>query len=187
MRRVLVFNNVSLDGYFTDQHGDSGWAAPDNDPEWNAFLDENARGRAELLFGRVTYELMAAYWPMPEAMQAYPILAEWMNAMPKVVFSETLYEPKWNNTRLVKGDDPGAEIRKMKEQEGPGMVIFGSGSIIPQLADERLIDEYQVAIHPIVLGKGRTMFEGIKEKLRLKMTKMRAFGNGIVVLCYELA
>ena len=90
----------------------------------------------------------------------------------------------WSNTRLVKSD-LAAEIRKMKKEPGQDMVIFGSGSIVSQLAQDGLIDEYQIVVNPIVLGKGRTMFDGVKERLPLKQTKTRTFGNGNVLLCYE--
>ena len=109
-----------------------------------------------------------------------------MNSMPKVVFSRTLDKVSWNNTKLVKGDI-ASEIRKMKQEPGPGTAILGSGSIVSQLAPEGLIDEYQVVVNPVVLGKGRTMFDGVKEKLNLKLTKTRTFGNGKVFLCYEPA
>ena len=78
-----------------------------------------------------------------------------------------------------------AEVRKMKQEPGPGMAILGSGSIVAQLAEEGLIDQYQIVVNPVVLGKGRTMFDGIKDKLSLKLTKTRSFGNGNVLLCYE--
>ena len=136
------------------------------------------------MFGRITYELMASYWPTPYALKNDPIVAERMNSLPKVVFSRTLDEASWNNTKLVKGDI-AAEIRKMKGEPGKDMVIFGSGNIISQMAQEGLIDEYQIVVNPVVLGKGRTIFEGIKEKLNLKLTKTQAFGNGNVLLCYE--
>src|SRR5262245_33369751 len=115
-----------------------------------------------------------------------PVVAERMNALPKVVFSRTLDKASWNNTKLVKGDMV-AEIRKMKKEPGEGMAILGSGSIVSQLAQEGLIDVYQVVVNPIVLGRGRTMFDGVKEKLKLKLTKTRTFGNGNVFLCYESA
>jgi len=187
MRRLIVFNNVTLDGYFVDTNGDMRWAHSGNDDaEWNAFVAGNASGGGELLFGRITYELMAGYWPTPLAMKNDPIVAEGMNRMPKVVFSRTLDRASWSNTKLLKGDI-AAEIRKMKNKPGPGMAILGSGSIVAQLAPEGLIDEYQVVVNPVVLGKGRTMFDGIKERLNLKLTKTRAFGNGKVFLCYEPA
>jgi dihydrofolate reductase len=183
MRKLVVFNQVTLDGYIADINGDMSWAQK-QDAEWNTFVHENARGGGELLFGRITYELMTSYWPTPYAMQNDPIVAERMNNLPKVVFSRTLDKASWNNTKLVKGD-LAAEIRKMKKEPGENMVIFGSGSIVSQLAPEGLIDEYQIVVNPVVLGKGKTMFEGIKEKLTLKLTKTRTFGNGNVLLCYE--
>jgi len=180
---LVVFNQVSLDGYFTDANGDMSWAHKD-DAEWNAFAAENASGGGLLLFGRVTYELMAGYWPTASAIKNYPIVAERMNNMPKVVFSRTLDKASWNNTKLVR-DDMSAEVRKMKESSGKEMAILGSGSIVSQLAQDGLIDEYQVVVNPVVLGKGRTIFEGVNRKLPLKLTKTRIFGNGNVLLCYE--
>jgi len=186
MGKLVVFNHVTLDGYFTDKNGDMSWAhVDDDDTEWNTFVEGNARGGGVLLFGRITYELMASYWPTPNAIQSYPIVAKQMNDRPKVVFSRTLDKAEWNNTKLVK-TDMLAEVRKMKEL-GKDMVILGSGSIVSQLAQEGLIDEYQIVVNPIVLGKGRTMFDDIKKKLALKLTKTRTFGNGNVLLCYEPA
>ena len=135
-----------------------------------------------LVFGRITYELMAKYWPTPMAMKNSPAVAEGMNNLHKVVFSRTLDKVSWKNTKLVKGDLV-EEVRKMKNEPGPDMVILGSGSIVSQLAQAGLIDEYQVALSPIVLGKGRSMFEGVKQNVNLKKT--RAFGNGKVMLWYE--
>jgi len=185
MRKIIVFNQVTLDGYFADMNGDMSWAHK-NDPEWNAFVADNARGDATLLFGRITYELMSGFWRTPQAIESMPAVAEGMNRMPKVVFSRTLDHVSWNNTKLVKGDML-AEVRRMKEEPGEGIVILGSGTIVFQLAREGLIDEYEVVVNPIVLGKGRTMFDGVKDKLNLKLTKVRAFGNGNVFLCYQPA
>ena len=185
MRKLVVFNQVTLDGYFAGMNGDISWAHKDNkDAEWNAFVADNASGGGLLVFGRITYELMAGFWPTPYAIENMPIVAERKNNLPKVVFSRTLDKASWNNTKLVKGD-MAAEIRKMKKEPGKDMVILGSGSIVSQLAPEGLIDEYQIVVNPVVLGKGRTMFDGINEKLALKLTKTRTFGNGNVLLCYE--
>jgi dihydrofolate reductase len=187
MRKLVVFNHVTLDGYFVDANGGMSWAKTDNnDAEWNAFVAENASGGSVLVFGRITYELMASFWPTPFAIKTMPDVAEGMNRAQKVVFSRTLDKASWSNTKLVKGD-PAAEIRKMKEEPGEGMTILGSGSIVSQLAQERLIDEYQIVINPLVLGKGRTMFEGIKDRLPLKLTQSRTFGNGNVLLSYKPA
>jgi dihydrofolate reductase len=184
MRRVVVFNNVSLDGYFVDASGDMSWAHK-TDPEWTAFVGENARSSGgELLFGRITYELMASYWPTAAALEADPVVAEGMNRLPKVVFSRTLDQVSWSNTRLVKGELV-EEVRKMKRAPGSNLVILGSGSIVSQLAQAGLVDEFQLAVHPLVLGKGRTLFEGLTERFALKLKTTRAFKNGNVLLCYE--
>ena len=174
---------MTLDGYFTDAHGDMSWAHQ-QDPEWNEFMAANASGGGELVFGRITYDLMAGFWPTPLALQSMPLVAERMNLLLKIVFSKTMGKAAWNNTRLIKSDIISA-TRKLKEERGDTLVIMGSGSIIAQLTSAGLIDEYQIVIHPIVLGDGTTMFDGIKQKLDLKLTKTRTFGNGNVFLCYE--
>jgi dihydrofolate reductase len=187
MPKLIVFNHVSLDGYFVDGKGTMNWARHDRtDPEWNAYVSSNAGGNGTLVMGRVTYELMIQYWPTSMAKQHDPAVAEGMNRMPKVVFSRKLDKVSWNNTRLVKEDLPG-EIRRMKQGSGPGMVILGSGSIVSQLAQEKLIDEYHCVVNPVILGAGRTMFEGVKETMPLKLADSRTFKNGYVVLRYETA
>jgi dihydrofolate reductase len=185
MRKLSVFNSVTLDGYFAGTNGDISWAHNSSeDAEFDAFVVDNAKAGGMLLFGRITYELMASYWPTPEALERDPAVAERMNSLPKVVFSRTLAKASWSNTELVKGD-LGAEVRRMKEAPGGDMTILGSGSIVSQLAQMGLIDEYQVVVIPVVLGRGKTMFDGIKEKLTLKLARTRSFGNGNVFLCYE--
>jgi crotonobetainyl-CoA:carnitine CoA-transferase CaiB-like acyl-CoA transferase/dihydrofolate reductase len=185
MRKLLVFNNLTLDGYFTGVNGDFSWAhAGSDDPEFGAFVAENASGEGQLLFGRITYELMASYWPTADAAKNAPVMAEGMNRRPKAVFSRTLDKVSWSNTRVLKSDIVSA-IRRMKQEPGPDMAILGSGSIVAQLAPEGLIDQYQVVVNPVVLGNGRTMFDGIRKALALKLTSSRTFSNGKVFLCYE--
>ena len=185
MRKLVVFNSTSLDGYFAETNGAMSFAHNANpDAEWDAFVESNASGGGVLLFGRITYELMSSFWPKPLAAQLMPAVAERMNNLPKVVFSRTLEGASWSNTKLVKGDLI-AEIRKMKNEPGGDMAILGSGSIVSQLAHYGLIDEYQIVVVPVVLGRGRTMFEGVRKQLSLRLTKTRAFVNGNVLLCYE--
>jgi len=187
MRKLIVFNHVSLDGYFVDANGTMYWAKTrKDDAEWNAFVAENASGDGPLLFGRKTYELMIQYWPTPMAKEHDAVIADRMNKLPKVVFSKTLEGVSWSNTRLVKGDLAG-EVRRMKEESGDGITVLGSGTLVAQLSDAKLIDEYHLVINPLVLGKGRTMFEGIQAILELKPVKSRSFGNGCVYLVYEPA
>jgi len=187
MRKLIVFNHVTLDGYFVDGRGSMSWAKPgDDDPEYAAFVAENASAGGALLFGRVTYAMMASYWPTPIADQHMPEVARGINASPKIVFSRTLSEATWNNTRLLKGDLVD-EIRKLKSESGPGMCILGSGSIVAQLAAAEVIDEYQIIFDPIALGEGRSMFHGITSPLHLKLAQSRVFKNGKVFLSYQQA
>jgi dihydrofolate reductase len=183
MRRLSVFNNISLDGYFADAKGEMRWA-DQSDPEWRDFTASNANGGGALLFGRVTYDLMIQFWPTPAAMQSMPDVATGMNQAEKIVFSGTLDRPTWHNTTVVRGD-LAAEVRRLKSGPGAGMVILGSGQIVAQLTEAGLIDEYQIAVAPVVLGAGRTMFEGVTRRPRLKRTFARNFENGTVFLRYE--
>jgi dihydrofolate reductase len=183
MRRLIAFEQVSLDGFFVDANGAMSWAHK-QDPEWNEFQAGNASGGGVLVFGRVTYEMMASFWPTPAALERVPVVAQAMNDMPKVVFSRTLEKALWKNTTLVKGELL-AEVRKLKNEKGPDMVILGSGRIVAQLAPAGLIDELQLVVNPIVLGQGRTLFEGVRERIVLERTSSRAFGNGNVVLTYQ--
>jgi dihydrofolate reductase len=185
MRKVSVFNTVSLDGYFTDEKNDMSWAHQGgDDPEYQAFTNDNAGGGGALIFGRVTYELMASFWPTPQAAKQMPKVAEQMNNLSKVVFSKTLNTVDWQNTKLVK-TDPAAEIRKMKQESGPDMVIMGSGTIVSQLTQAGLIDEYQIIVQPLILGKGRTMFDGITKRVAVKPMATRTFKNGKIFIRYE--
>jgi len=187
MRKLAVFNNISLDGYFTDRHGDMSWAHQgSDDPKFRAFVAGNAKGGGTLLFGRKTYMLMANYWPTPLAARNDPVVAERMNALPKVVFSRTMTKPTWRNTKLVKRGLV-AQVRQMKAEQGPGMVILGSGSIVAQLTQAGLIDEFQLVLNPVILGAGRTLFDGLKQRPTLTLQAMRRFANGKVFLRYRLA
>ncbi|MBI5812651.1 MAG: dihydrofolate reductase [Meiothermus silvanus] len=175
---------ISLDGYYCDPGGDMSFAhKPPQDEEWHEFMAANARGGGMLLFGRTTYDMMAAWWPTPMAAQAMPEVAAGMNAMPKVVFSRTLKSADWSNTTLVKDDLVGT-VRRMKDEKGPDMAILGSGSIVKQLADAGLIDTFQVVVCPVALGAGKSLFSGLSRRSELALTNTRVFKNGSVVLWY---
>jgi dihydrofolate reductase len=185
MRRLVVFNSVSVDGYFTDANGDMRFAHNTRpDEEWDAFVAGNASAGGVLVFGRITYEMMAGFWTTPLAAQRLPDVAERMNALPKIVFSRTLQTATWHNTTLLRGD-PADEIARIKAEPGDDMAILGSGSIVSQLAHHDLIDEFQVVVTPVALGAGRTMFEGMGRTLPLTLARTRVFANGNVVLCYK--
>src|SRR5579859_7408540 len=130
MSKLVTYNTVSLDGYFTDADGDMSWAHK-KDPEWQAFVSENASGGGRLLFGRVTYDLMASFWPTALAAQSNPVVVERMNSLEKYVLSRKLDKVTWNNTTLLKVDLT-TEIRKLKQQPGANIVVMGSGSVVAQ-------------------------------------------------------
>jgi len=183
-RTLSAFLQISLDGYYCDAHGDMSFAhkAPD-DTEWNEFVSGNATGDGMLLFGRRTYEMMASWWPTPMAAQAMPVVAAYMNARPKLVFSRTLASADWSNTTLVK-DDLVGYVRRVKSVPGPDMAILGSGSIVRQLAGAGLLDALQVVVSPVALGGGSSLLSGLASPLSLALTRTRVFKNGSVVLWY---
>ena len=183
MRKLMVFNSMSLDGFIADGNGDMSWAHR-QDQEWNSFVARNASGDGVLVFGRRTYDLMAGYWQTPMAAQNSPLVAKRMNELQKIVFSRTMENASWQNTTLVKGE-LADEMKRLKEQPGADLVILGSASIVAQLSDARLIDEYQVAMNPVVLGGGKSMFDGVNEKLPLKLTRLQSFQNGNVFVTYQ--
>ena len=184
LRKLEAFMQISLDGYYCDSRGDMSFAhKPPEDKEWHEFVTENASGGGMLLFGRITYDMMAAWWPTTMAAQAMPEVAARMNAIPKIVFSRTLNSAEWSNTTLVQDDLVGT-VRRMKGETGPDITILGSGSIVKQLADAGLIDTLQVVVNPVALGAGKSLFSGISRKVELVLTNTRVFGNGSVVLWY---
>lgn len=185
MRKLVVFNSMSLDGFIADSNGDMSWAHK-QDQEWNSFVAGNASGDGVLVFGRKTYDMMAGYWPKPMAAQSSPVLAKRMNELRKIVFSRTMEKASWHNTTLLKGELT-EEVKRLKQQAGPDLVILGSASIVAQLLAARLIDEYQIALAPILIGEGKSMFAGIREKLGVRLASTRRFQNGNVFLTYHPA
>ena len=184
MPRLTSFIQLSLDGYYCDARGDMSFAhKPPTDTEWNEFVAANASGGGMLLFGRITYEMMAAWWPTPMAAETMPEVAKRMNEMPKVVFSRTMKSAGWTNTTLVKDDLVGT-VRRMKGEPGPDMATLGSGTVVTQLAKARLLDVLQVVVVPVALGGGKSLFAGLEQRLDFTLTNSRAFKNGSVVLWY---
>ena len=164
MRSLKVFENVTLDGYFVDGSGGMDWAHR-SDPEWIEWTTANAGGTSEMVFGRVTYEQMAAWWPTAAAAAA----------MPDVV---------WEGTRLVR-DDLVGEIGRMKKADGPDLLVMGSGSIVAQLAAAGLVDEFQLVVVPVVVGAGRTLFDGVSGPMAMDLVRSESFSNGNVVSWYR--
>ncbi len=182
MRKVVFFMLTTLDGFFEGPNGEINWH--NVDAEFNEFAIEQLNSVDVLLFGRVTYELMAGYWPTESARKNDPVVAEKMNQMPKIVFSKTTSSVEWQNSRLVK-DNFVEEITKLKEQPGRDLIIFGSSDLAVTFIQHDLIDEFRIMLNPVVLGDGKPLFKGIQNKLSLKLIKARVFNSGNVLHYYE--
>jgi dihydrofolate reductase len=182
MRKIIVFNMISLDGYFEGPDRDITWHTVDG--EFNEFAIRQLDEAGILLFGRVTYQLMASYWPTAAALKDDPLIAGKMNSLPKIVFSRTLEKVDWENTRVLK-ENIAEEVSNLKRQPGSDLVIFGSSDLIVSLLQMGLIDEIRLMVSPILLGRGKTIFFGLKDRLGLKLLKTRTFQNGNVLLFYQ--
>jgi dihydrofolate reductase len=182
MRRVLFFMMVSLDGYFEGDNRDIDWH--NTDEEFNDFAIAQLNEVDTLLFGRVTFDMMAAYWPTEAAIRDDPVVAGQMNSLQKIVFSKTLTECPWQNTRLVK-QHFAAEAMKLKQQPGKDMIILGSSRLAVMFLEHSLLDEARIMVNPVVLGRGQSVFHGINDRLRLRLVRTRTFLSGNVLLHYE--
>jgi len=181
MRKVFMFNLITLDGFFEGPNRDISWHNVDD--EFNEFAIHQLGELDTLLFGRVTYQLMASYWPTPVAIESDPIVAAKMNEIPKVVFSRTLDSVDWSHSRLAKNAE--AEISNLKQQPGKDMAIFGSANLAASLIPAGLIDEFRIILNPVVLGKGTPLFQGVNDKLNLKLLRTKTFHNGNILLYYQ--
>jgi dihydrofolate reductase len=170
---------VTVDGFFEGQNRNIDWFVFDDELE--KYILETQVNADTLLFGRVTYQLMADYWPSAEGR-----IADFMNAVPKVVVSKTLNKAEWNNTRLIRDNAPG-KVAELKQQPGKDIFVFGSANLSSTLAQHGLIDEYRLGVNPIVLGSGTPLFNGGRSKLDLKLLETRPLKSGVVILHYQPA
>jgi dihydrofolate reductase len=175
---------VTIDGFFAGANGEIDWHSTDD--EFNNFAIEQASSSVVdmILFGRVTYQMMASYWPTPTAINDDPIVAHMMNNTPKIVFSRTLEKAEWNNTRLIR-DHVAEEIIQLKQQPGKDLILFGSANLMATLVQQDLIDEHRIMVNPVVLGSGTPLFQGVHSSLKLKLANTRVFRNGNVLLTYQ--
>ncbi len=137
-----------------------------------------------MIFGRITYQGMASYWPTPTAIQNDPQVAGFMNSIPKYVFSKTVDSLEWENSQLIKGEAVEG-LRKLKEQPGQDLLIFGSANLAATFTKNSMIDEYRLIVNPIVLGAGGPIFDGNHGMLKFELTGVKTFHNGNVLLYYR--
>jgi dihydrofolate reductase len=184
MRKLIVSNLVSLDGFMAGPQGEIDWFTGLADQEFEEYGIQLIASVDTILFGRVTYQLMAGYWPTASSTEDDPRIIEAMNNLPKVVFSRTLAKVEWMNSRLVKGD-AAEEVAKLKEQPGKHLVIYGSGGLVSALSRRGLIDDYRIFVAPVVLGAGLPMFRGLEQRIPLRLVEVKSFSTGMVMLRYE--
>lgn len=184
MRKIIVSNMMTLDGYLAGLNDEIDWFVTGED-----FFEDSADvfdRIGTLLFGRVTYEGMMSFWTGPGANTVDPVITEFMNTTPKVVFSRTLDRAewgKWDNARLAQGEI-GAAVATLKQEPGKDMIIYGSSTIVSQLTQLGLIDEYWMFVNPVILGSGKPEFSGITRQVRLRLTGTKVLQGGTVRLMY---
>jgi dihydrofolate reductase len=187
MRKVIVSMNVTLDGFMSGPNCELDW----HFQSWTAEMAEVAceqLGKADtILFGRVTYSAMARYWTSKTTNLTLARedidFADMLTYYNKVVFSKTLTALPWTNSRLVK-ENMADEIVRLKQQPGKDIIIYGSGSLVSTLVQSGLVDEYQIWVHPVLLGKGKPLFKGLHDRLHMKLFKTQKFRSGVVMLSY---
>ncbi|HEY4693817.1 MAG TPA: dihydrofolate reductase family protein [Bellilinea sp.] len=184
MRKVVMFNSISLEGFFETLDHRIDWV--NTDAEFNKFTTENAQSDDVdgFILGRKTYDMMSSFWPTEFALQSNPVVARRMNELPKYVFSRTLKSVDWSNSELVKGDAV-QELKRIKHLPGKDLVIFGSGNLSKTFINNDLIDEFQLIVNPILLASGTPLFQDLNNSVRLKLLNVRTFGNGNVLMIYQ--
>lgn len=188
MRKIIVTMWVTLDGFIAGSNNEMDWVTSRYDAAMGEYEFTLVGGADTLILGRKTYQSFAGAWPKvpenPAASAGEKEYAQLLNAMRKVVYSTTLQKVEWNNSRLVKEIVP-AEVAKLKEEPGKDIVIYGSASIVSAFTQLGLIDEYQILVHPVVLGSGQPLFKGITKPVDLKLLRTETRKTGVVVLYYE--
>lgn len=180
MRKLYLFNMITLDGFFEGKEPwDLGWH--NVDAEFNTFAVEQLESTGLLLFGRKTYEGMSQYWSSDQANSDDPVVTKRMNEMPKMVASRTMTAASWNNTTLL-SENIIDEINKLKSQPGKDIGIFGSAELAASVSS--VIDEYRIIVSPVILGSGTPLFKPAAGIVRLKTTNVRSFTNGNILIYY---
>jgi dihydrofolate reductase len=183
MNKLNSFTFITLNGFFKGANEDTSWHI--HGGEAAEYSNKSSSSDNILLFGRKTYEMMASFWPTPMAEQSFPIVAKNMNAAQKIVCSTTLKKANWQNSTIINGDII-SQVTQLKKEGKKNITILGSGSLVTQLSDAKLIDHYTLMLDPIAIGEGTSIFNGIKHKLELKWISSRVFEkDGILLLDYE--
>lgn len=182
MRKIISFNFLTVNGYFKGLNDDTSWHL--HNEEANEFSEKQLEADNILLFGRKTYDMMSGFWPTKMAYDSIPKVAERMNSSEKIVLSNSLTNASWQNTKVLTGNTID-QIRYLKSTPGKNITILGSGTVITQLTDAGLIDEYEFLIDPLAIGEGTPLFGNIKNKLELTLIEVKPFQkSGMILLKY---
>jgi len=188
VRKIITTTWVTLDGFIAGPNGEMDWVGEIYDEAMGLYESELISSADTLLLGRVTYQSFAGSWPHvpdnPNVSENEKEYARRLNAMRKIVFSRTLESVEWNNSTLRKEVVP-EEIEQLKQEQGRDMLIYGSASIIQTLTNHGLIDEYQVLVHPLILGGGKPLFQDIHHQVKLKLVNSKTHPSGVVVQFYQ--
>lgn len=179
MRKIIVSEMISLDGFFENTNKDPGWHIVSDD--FFEYSRELLNSVDTILFGRITYQMMEGFWP--EATEEDAVITHKMNHLNKIVFTKSLKTVGWNNSEIAEYDLK-EEVLKIKNTTGKDVVIFGSGTLVRALTQFGLIDEYHLAVNPVILGNGTSLFEGVQGKMILKLLKAKPLDSGVVILYY---
>jgi len=177
MARLVMWNLMTLDGMVAGPNGDISWHEEVWGPELEQLSEAQLHEAGGLLFGRLTYDLMAGYWP-----GAQGVIADFMNSAPKYVASRTPSRLEWSNAHLL-GPQLAAEVDKLKRESAKDLFLFGSADLGATLIAHDLIDEFRIAINPRVLGGGAPLFKP-GQAMKLKLTDSRTLSNGVVIVRY---
>jgi dihydrofolate reductase len=197
MRKLVVFDRVTADGYFSGPEGKLDWVVPD--AEIDKLGGDAVPGSGNMmLFGRRTYQMFESFWPhvlkdSPEAPDphipgrqsaAMRGMAVWIHEATKIVFSKTLKDVTWHNSRLVRDAEPAAIDALKKEPGSDQIMIFGSGQIVSRLTALGLIDEYHLIVSPLLLGAGKPLVSGVASRVPLDLLDVKRYDSGNVMLRY---
>ncbi|GCE49963.1 dihydrofolate reductase [Thermosporothrix hazakensis] len=188
MRKIITTTWISLDGKVAGPNGEMDWVGESYDKAMGLYESEFVRSADTLLLGRVTYQSFAGSWPYvpdnPNASEEEKEYARQLTALEKIVFSRTLEKAEWNNSRLVR-EVNADEIRQLKQGPGRNIIVYGSISLIQALTELGLIDEYQILVHPVVLGGGKPLFPESKNRVKLQLVETKTHPSGVVLLTYQ--
>jgi len=184
MRKIIATEFYTLDGLISDPKDQMEWVTATFSEDLGKYEDELYDQSDTLILGRVTYKIFEGFWPTAEEDPTNGEMAKKINRAAKIVFSKSLKEVSWRNSKILNDINP-EEINKLKKQNGKDILIVGSADIVKQFTNLGLIDEYHFIVHPVILSEGKPLFKNLNAQVNLKLKEMKQFSNGVAGLFYE--